>query len=294
MNFSSLPSVVLRNIISYLSLTELRNLSETNKNLNWLCTTQPLNSFKKFQGLPNDIISLDMWPERFIPTVTTRNYMDIASSWKNIIFFLLLNCDEPDQRSLMTRYFPSNILLSIGGLQSVNIGSIHESVRILDCPWRIMNCPKYISHTLEYINMSEQFYIAKHIDFSGQSLRVLHMNMCRLDNLTFNFSRKLKVVSIFGCTGIKSLVGFENVEKLNMDYCDEIESVEPLKSVKELSMRHCDKITDVSPIKKCTILDISHTSISDISMLKNISSVSVTGLEKLTFNVLRHDIIFLR
>ena len=79
-----------------------------------------------------------------------------------------------------------------------------------------------------------------------------------------------------------------------MDYCDQITSVEPLIRVKELSMRHCNGIEDLSAIKQCTKLDISHTQISDVSMLKNLKSVMLTGLEKITFNVLRHDIIYLR
>ena len=65
--------------------------------------------------------------------------------------------------------------------------------------------------------MSENYYIPSHVDFSGSKLEVIHMNICRFKNHTFNFSRTLKTVSIFGSTGITSLVGFEYVEKLNMD-----------------------------------------------------------------------------
>mgnify|MGYP003130545961 CR=1 FL=1 len=102
------------------------------------------------------------------------------------------------------------------------------------------------------------------------------------------------MVSIFGCTGITSLKGFEYIEKLNMDYCDRVTSIEPLIRVKELSMRHCDLINDVSPVKECIKLDISHTKITDVSMLRKLEKVILTGLEKVTFNVLRHDIVYLR
>ena len=93
------------------------------------------------------------------------------------------------------------------------------------------------------------------------------MSMCNIRSNKFNFSRTLKTVNMFGCAGVKSLEGFEYVEKLNMDYCDQIESVKPLKRIVKLSMRHCDKVKDISCLDKCEYLDISFTSITDISAL---------------------------
>ena len=280
--------------MKYSSLTDLKNLSETNKKLNWFCKTHKINSFSPFKELSEELIGIDMYPENFLPKLKKDNYLTVASSWKNIIFYLPIDYTNPLQKLLLRNYVPENILVSVTGLNEINIGMLNKSIKILDCPWMTLSCPKHISNNIKYLNISEQFYIPKHIDFSGRSLEVLHMNMCNLYNLTFNFSKTLKVVSIFGCTGITSLKGFEYIEKLNMDYCDKITSVEPLVSVKELSMRHCSDIMDISHIKECVKLDISHTKITDVSMLKNLKSVILTGLEKLTFNVLRHDVIYLR
>ena len=294
MNLPALPDIILRNILKYSSLTDLKNLSETNKKLNWFCRTQKLDSFRPFRQLSEELIGIDMYPEQYLPKISKYNYLTIASAWKNVIFYLPIDYTDPLQKLLVRNYVPSNILVSIIGLSEVNIGMFNKSIQMVDSPWVNLSCPKHISHNLKYLNISEQFYIPKHIDFSGKSLEVLHMNMSNLSDLFFNFSKTLKVVSIFGCTGITSLKGFEHIEKLNMDYCDQITSIEPLVSVKELSMRHCNGIEDVSSIKKCEKLDISHTQISDVSMLKNLRSVMLTGLEKITFNVLRHDIVYLR
>lgn len=294
MNLPALPDIILRNILKYSSLTDLKNLSETNKKLNWFCRTQKLDSFRPFRQLSEELIGIDMYPEQYLPKISKYNYLTIASAWKNVIFYLPIDYTDPLQKLLVRNYVPSNILVSIIGLSEVNIGMFNKSIQMVDSPWVNLSCPKHISHNLKYLNISEQFYIPKHIDFSGKSLEVLHMNMSNLSDLFFNFSKTLKVVSIFGCTGITSLKGFEHIEKLNMDYCDQITSIEPLISVKELSMRHCNGIEDVSSIKKCEKLDISHTQISDVSMLKNLRSVMLTGLEKITFNVLRHDIVYLR
>ena len=294
MNLPALPDIILRNILQYCSLTDLKNLSETNKKLNWFCRTQKLNSFRPFKELSDQLIGIDMYPEQYLPKLRKDNYLTAGSVWKNVIFYLSINYNDPLQKLILRNYVPSNILVSIIGMTEVNIGMLNKSIQMVDSPWTNLSCPRHVSHNLKYLNISEQFYIPNHIDFSGKSLEVLHMNMSNLSNLTFNFSRTLKVVSIFGCTGITSLKGFEHIEKLNMDYCDQITSIEPLVSVKELSMRHCNRIEDVSSIKKCEKLDISHTQISDVSMLKNLRSVMLTGLEKITFNVLRHDIIYLR
>ena len=61
-------------------------------------------------------------------------------------------------------------MLSVVGTSSINIGDTNPSLEILDCPWAIMNCSREISHNLKYINMSEQFYVPSHIDFSGNLL----------------------------------------------------------------------------------------------------------------------------
>ena len=294
MNLPALPDIILRNILNYFSLSDLKNLSETNKKLNWFCRTQKLDSFRPFRELSDQLIGIDMYPEQYLPKISKDNYLTIASAWKNVIFYLPIDYTDPLQKLLLRNYVPSNILVSIIGLTEVSIGMFNKSIKILDCPWMTLSCPKHISHNLKYLNISEQFYIPGHIDFSGRMLEVLHVNMSNLSNLTFNFSRTLKVVSIFGCTGITSLKGFEYIEKLNMDYCDRITSLEPLIRVKELSMRHCNRVEDVSAIKECVKLDISYTHISDVSMLKNLRSVMLTGLEKITVNVLRHDIIYLR
>lgn len=294
MNLTLLPDIILRNILRYFSLTDLKNLSETNKKLNWFCRTQKLDSFRPFKALSDQLIGIDMYPEQYLPKLRKDNYLTVGSAWKNVIFYLTIDYTNPLQKILLRNYVPSNILVCVMALGEINISMLNKSIEMLDSPWMSLSCPKQVSHNLKYLNISEQFYIPKHIDFSGRSLEVLHMNMSNLSNLTFNFSKTLKVVSIFGCTGIYSLKGFEHVEKLNMDYCDSITSVEPLIRVKELSMRHCNRIEDVSAIKECVKLDISHTKISDVSMLKNLKSVILTGLEKITFNVLRHDIIYLR
>ena len=294
MNLASLPDIILRNILKYFGLTDLKNLSETNKKLNWFCRTQKLDSFRPFKALSDQLIGIDMYPEQYLPKLRKDNYLTAGSAWKNVIFYLTIDYTDPLQKLLLRNYVPSNILVCVMALGEINISMLNKSIEMLDSPWMSLSCPKQVSHNLRYLNMSEQFYIPKHIDFSGRYLEVLHMNMSNLSNLTFNFSKTLKVVSIFGCTGITSLNGFEHIEKLNMDYCDQITSVEPLVSVKELSMRHCNRIEDVSSIKKCEKLDISHTQISDVSMLKNLRSVMLTGLEKITFNVLRQDIIYLR
>ena len=235
-----------------------------------------------------------MYPEQYLPKINKHNYLTIGPAWKNVIFYLGIDYTDPLQKFLVRNYVPSNILVSIIGLGEINIGGLNKSIKLLDSPWMSLSSPKHLSHNLKYLNISEQFYIPKHIDFSGRSLEILHMNMCNLHNLTFNFSRTLKVVSIFGCTGITSLKGFEYIEKLNMDYCDRVTSIEPLIRVKELSMRHCDLINDVSPVKECIKLDISHTKITDVSMLRKLEKVILTGLEKVTFNVLRQDIVYLR
>ncbi len=294
MNISLLPDIILRNILKYLSLTDLRNLSEINKKLNWFCKTQKLNSFQPFKELSEDLIGIDMYPEQYLPKLRKDNYLTVGSAWKNIIFYLSIDYTSSLQKFLVRNYVPRNILVSIIGLGEMNIGSLNKSIELLDSPWMSLSAPKHLSHNLKYLNISEQFYIPKHIDFSGRSLEILHMNMCNLKDLTFNFSQTLRVVSIFGCTGITSLKGFEYIEKLNMDYCDRITSTEPLIRVKELSMRHCDSITDVSPVKECIKLDISHTKITDVSMLKKLKKVMLTGLEKVTFNVLRQDVVYLR
>lgn len=294
MNLPALPDIILRNILKYCSLTDLKHLSETNKKLNWFCRTQKLDSFRPFRQLSEELIGIDMYPEQYLPKLKKDNYLTAGSAWKNVIFYLAIDYTDPFQKLLLRNYVPSNILVSIIGMSEVNIGMFNKSIQMVDSPWMNLSCPKHVSHNLKYLNISEQFYIPKHIDFSGKSLEVLHMNMSNLSDLSFNFSKTLKVVSIFGCTGITSLEGFEYIEKLNMDYCDQITSVGPLIRVKELSMRHCNRIEDVSTIKQCTKLDISHTQISDVSMLKNLKSVMLTGLEKITFNVLRHDIIYLR
>ncbi len=294
MNLPALPDIILRNILKYFSLTDLKNLSETNKKLNWFCRTQKLDSFRPFKNLSEELIGLDMYPEQYLPKLKKDNYLTVGSAWKHIIFYLSIDYTDPLQKLLLRNYVPENILICAMGLSEINISMLNKSIKLLDSPWMSLSCPKQVSHNLKYLNISEQFYIPKHIDFSGRSLEVLHVNMCNLNNLTFNFSRTLKVVSIFGCTGITNLKGFEFIEKLNIDYCDRITSVEPLVNVRELSMRHCSAITDVSAIKNCFKLDISHTKITDVSMLKNLKSVMLTGLEKLTFNVLRHDIVYLR
>jgi hypothetical protein len=294
MNLTGFPDIILRRILKHLDLNGLRNLSETNRQFNWFCKTQKLNSFSKFEQFSDEILSLDMYPEKFLPTVNLENYKVVGSAWKNIIFFLSLDYTLPEHKNLLRNYIPSNIFVSVLGLSDISITMINKSVRMLDCPWMMLSCPNFISHNLEYLNASEQYYIPSHIDFSGKSLKVLYLNMSKLDGLTFNFSSTLKVVSIFGSTGITSLKGFENVEKLNIDYCDEIASVEPLKKVKVLSMRHCSSITDVSPVKECEQLDISYTRIKDVSMLKKLKKVSLNGLDKITVNVLKHDVIYLR
>jgi len=294
MNLPALPDIILRNILKYSSLMDLKYLSETNKKLNWFCRTQKLDSFRPFKELSEELIGLDMYPEQYLPKIKKDNYLTVGSAWKHVIFYLPIDYADPLQKLLLRNYVPENILICIMGLREINISMLNKSIKLLDSPWMSLSCPKQVSHNLKYLNISEQFYIPKHIDFSGRSLEVLHMNMCNLTNLTFNFSKTLKVVSIFGCTGITSLKGFECIEKLNMDYCDRITSVEPLVNVRELSMRHCSAITDVSAIINCSKLDISHTKISDVSMLKNLRSVMLTGLEKLTFNVIRHDIVYLR
>ena len=293
MRLDNLPLTCIDHVFDFLELKELVRLSEVNKFFNYQCRNKRLDYFSKFLQFSDDSISIDMFPEAYLPNLTFNNFLVPSMAWKHVVFYMMLNNDNRFCRDTLKEFIPSNLMISIVGLSTLQLGNLSPSIKILDCPWRIINCPKEISHHLEYLNMSEHFYIPKHIDFSGRNLRVLHINMCRLDGLTFNFSRTLQVVSMFGCTGITHLKGFEYVEKLKMDYCDRIESLEPLKNIVELSMRHCSGIKDVSPIKNCEILDISHTNITDVSMLKNLKKITITGLEKLTFNVLRHDRLYL-
>ena len=293
MRLDELPLICIYEILDFLEIKELVRLSEVNKFFNYQCRNKRLDYFSKFLQFTDESISIDMFPEAYLPSLTFNNFLVSSMAWKPVVFYMMLNNDNRFCQDILRNFIPNNIMVSIVGLSSLQLGNLSPSIKILDCPWRIIDCPKEISHNLEYLNMSEHFYIPKHIDFSGRNLRVLHMNMCRLDGLTFNFSRTLKVVSMFGCTTIKHLNGFEYVEKLKIDYCDQIETLEPLQNIIELSMRHCSGIKDVLPIKNCEILDISHTNITDISMLKNLKKITITGLEKLTFNVLRHDRLYL-
>ena len=288
-----LPSLVLDNIASKLEIKDLVSFSSTCKIANKICKQQKSVFYRDFFTLTSSSSILEMYPEHYLPTLKINNYLTCASSWKNIMFFLLINHNACQQMSILKDYIPKNIMVSVTGMTSLNIGSINPSLKILDCPWTILNCPKEISHDLKYINMSEQSYVPSHIDFSGRSLISINISMCRLNSNKFNFSRTLKIVNMFGCTGVKSLEGFENVERLNMDYCDQIESVEPLKSIIMLSMRHCDKVKDVSCLKNCETLDVSFTEIKDVSALKKLKKIYLTGLEKMTFNILRHDLLVL-
>ena len=69
--------------------------------------------------------------------------------------------------------------------------------------------------------------------------------------------------------------------------------MDPLVNVKELSMRHCSKITDLSALQECEKLDISYTNVSDISSLNKLKKITITGLDKLTFNIRKHDVVYL-
>lgn len=294
MRVTNLPAICLRNIITFLDLKNIVRLSEVNKLFNRECKNLPLNSRSMLFSLSYyDIMGLDIFPESSLYSLNFTNFLKPALGWKNMIFFMKLDMDNFEQKKILKNFVPSNIMISLTGFTPLQAEKLHSSIKMLDCPWKVLNCPANISNSLKYINMSEQFYIPKHIDFSGKNLQVLHMNMCMLHNLKFNFSKTLKVVNIFGCTGIDNLKGFEYVEKLNMDYCDKIDSLEPLKSIKELTMRHCSLIKDITPIKNCEILDISYTNIKDISSLKNLRKVYMTGIDKITFDVSRQDMIIL-
>ena len=296
MNILKLPDLIYNEILSNLTIFNLNTLSKVNKFFNQKCKDYDPKCFKKFNYLSNNIMSLEMYPELFCPMLDINKFSLQSTAWKNIIFFMLVNPDNPEHLRVVKNYVPKNIMISILAAYTniaFNLSSLNPSIEIVDCPFKMINCPKYISNQLKYINISENIYIPSHVDFSGEKLEIIHMNMCNLSKNTFNFSKTLKTVSIFGCTGIKNLNGFEYVEKLNMDYCDEIESVDPLVRVKELSMRHCSKITDLSALQQCIKLDISHTNVKDISSLNKLKNVSVSGLGKLTFNVLKHDIVYL-
>jgi hypothetical protein len=294
MKIDNLPSICIRNIINYLDIKNLVKLSKVNKYLNYECKNYPLNSKKILMTLSyHDTVGMDIFPEALLYSLKHDNFLNPATGWKNMIFFMKLDMDNYEQKKILKNFVPSNIMISLTGFTPLQTENLHHSIEMLDCPWKVLNCPANISNNLKYLNMSEQFYIPGHIDFSGKNLEVLHMNMCMLHNLKFNFSKTLKVINIFGCTGIDNLKGFEYVEKLNMDYCDKIESIEPLKNIKELSMRHCSLIKDVSSLKNCEILDISYTNIKDISSLKNLRKVYMTGIDKITFDVSRQDMIIL-
>lgn len=296
MNVSKLPSIIYSEIFSNLTIFELNTLSSVNKFFNKICKEYNPKCFKKFHFLSNKIMSLEMYPELFCPMLTINNFIAQSTAWKNIIFFMLVNSSTNEHVEVLKNYVPKNIMVSLLATYtdvSFNLSFLNPSIEILDCPFKMISCPKHISNNLKYINLSENIYIPSHIDFSGEKLEVIHMNMCNLTRNTFNFSKTLKTISIFGCTGVKNLNGFEYVENLNMDYCDEIESVSPLIRVKELSMRHCSKIKDLSALQQCVTLDISHTNVSDISSLNNLKKVSVDGLEKITFNVRKHGVVYL-
>jgi hypothetical protein len=291
MNFYNLPRVAHDMIIGNLTIRDMVSLSETCKHMNKICHEKSTKISRNFFSMSAESI---LCPEYFLPNLTLKNYIEPASAWKNIIFYMMINNENPSQMAAVKNYVPSNIMVSFIGRSDVDIDDIHSSIEILDCPWKIMNCPREISHNLKYLNISEQFYIPSHIDFSGKSLITLNMTMCRLtSNHRFNFSKTLKSVNMFGCSGLKSLEGFENVETLNIDYCDQIESVEPLKSIKKLSMRHCEKIKDVSCLTECEQIDVSFTNITDVSALKKLKTINLTGIEKMTFWIGRHDLLTL-
>ena len=292
MNFCSLPRVAHDIIVGNLVIRDMVSLSETCKLMNKVCREKSTSVSRNFFELTAENTLLEMCPEYFLPSLSLTNYIKPAAAWKNVIFYLMINSDSPLQMSLVEEYVPKNIMLSFVGNSLLDIEKIHPSVEIVDCPWKTMNCPKEISHNLKYLNISEQFYLPSHIDFSGRSLISLNITMCNFsDKHVFNFSKTLKIVNMFGSRGIKSLKGFEYVEKLNMDYCDQIESVEPLKNIKKLSMRHCYKIKDVSCLKDCEYIDVSFTNISDVSALKKLKKIYLTGIEKMTFSVTGHDLL---
>lgn len=292
MNFYNLPRVAHDMIVGHLLIKDMVSLSETCRYMNAICHEKSTSISRDFFDLTSENTLLEMCPEYFLPSLSLDNYIEPAIAWKNVIFYLMINSDSPLQMSLAREYVPKNIMLSFVGHSLLNIKKIHPSIEIVDCPWNTMSCPKELSHNLKYINISEQFYLPSHIDFSGRSLISINMTMCNFsDRHVFNFSKTLKIVNMFGSRGIKSLKGFEYVEKLNMDYCDQIESVEPLKRIKKLSMRHCYRIEDISCLKDCEYIDVSFTNISDVSALKKLKIIYLTGIEKMTFSVLGQDLM---
>ena len=189
MNIQKLPLTAINSTLTFLELKDLVRLSRVNKFFNYICRDKRLNFFSKFLEFSDESITIDMFPEAFVPTLSMTNFLKPAIAWKNVVFYLMINSDSEFCQKILSNFIPNNVMISVVGLTSLEIGNLHPSIKLLDCPWRIMNCPKEISHNLEYLNISEQFYLPKHIDFSGQNLRVLHMNMCRLNGLTFNFSK---------------------------------------------------------------------------------------------------------
>lgn len=293
MNITDLPLVVIGKIIDTLNIVDTVSLSEVNKFFNYNCKKKNNDFFSRNFKFNNDILTPELFPEIHLPILNIQNYLICSNAWKKIIFFLRINIDINYQRFIIMDECPGNILFSISGARSISTYSIHPTVKLLDSSCRSITGPKEVSHHLEYLNISENYYVPSSLDFSGRNLKFLNMSLCNLGNLKFNFSKTLSTISIFGCYGIKNLEGFEHVENLIIDYCYEITSLEEIKNVKNLSMRNCSNIKSVAPLKECIQLDISYTGIKDVSMLKKLRKVIVSGIENLRINTDNTDVITL-
>ena len=91
MNIANLPALVLKEILKYLNLKQLVNLSRVSKIFNYLCKNKNHDIFNKFLGMDYDIRTFEIFPEKRLISVNPSNYLVISNGWKNILFYLLLD-----------------------------------------------------------------------------------------------------------------------------------------------------------------------------------------------------------
>ena len=279
MNILDLPEFILINIFDHLKIKNLVKSSEVCKSFNFLA--KKIKSKDQQNELEN-IFGLNMFFD-ILPKLNKNNYITVSKAWNNLLFFISI--DYKKEGKILEIESPSNIIFNIDGVEIIDIKKVHPSIKFLDCPLKVLSSNPRMSDTLVYLNMTEQLHILSHINFSSKSLKYLDLSFCDLLNVDLNFSKNLKNINMMGVINLYSLIGFEYVEKLNIDYCEDLTDLTPLKNVEVLTMRYTNNIKEIPFLKKLKILDISFSSVRDISKAINLKKIFLQGIEKLHINL---------